>query len=127
MYIDKINKLKLSPKIRIVDEYIPNEEIGVYFAAADLVVQPYINASGSGISQIAYGFDRPVIATNVGSLPDVVENGTNGRIVKPGDVHSLAKAILESLEPLTLNKLLNNAAKTKDKFTWERMAEIVIG
>lgn len=127
MYIDKINKLELSPKIRIVDEYIPNEEIGVYFAAADLVVQPYINASGSGISQIAYGFDRPVIATNVGSLPDVVEDGINGRIIEPGIVQGLAKAILESLEPVTLNKFLHNATKTKEKFSWERMAEIVCG
>ena len=69
---------------RIVNEYVPNEEIGIYFAASALVVHPYISASGSGICHIAYGFDRPVIATNVGSLPEVVSFGSvrsRGQIV----------------------------------------------
>ena len=66
-YLDKIGRNGTSANVRIVDEYVPNEEIGIYFAASDLVVQPYISASGSGICQLPYGFDRPVIATNVGS------------------------------------------------------------
>ncbi|GBD97973.1 MAG TPA: glycosyltransferase [Nitrospirae bacterium] len=126
-YLKKIEYSGISGKVRIVDEYVPNEEIGIYFAAADLVVQPYISASGSGISQIAYGFDRPVIATDVGSLPEVVEDGVNGRIVKPGDAGGLAEAILESLDPHTLSMFSLNAAKTKEKFSWRRMAEIVCG
>ena len=106
---------------------MPNEEIGIYFAASDLVVQPYISASGSGICQIAYGFDRPVIATNVGSLSEVVRDGVNGRLVEPGNPRSLAQAILESLEPDTLSKFKMNAKNTKEAFSWERMAKIIIG
>jgi glycosyltransferase involved in cell wall biosynthesis len=126
-YLDKIDHSGTSANIRIVDEYVPNEEIGIYFAASDLVVQPYISASGSGICQIAYGFDRPVIATNVGSLSEVVRDGVNGRLVEPGNPRSLAQAILESLEPDTLSKFEMDAKKTKEEFSWERVAKIIIG
>jgi glycosyltransferase involved in cell wall biosynthesis len=126
-YLDKIDHSGTSANVRIVDEYIPNEEIGIYFAASDLVVQPYISASGSGICQIAYGFDRPVIATNVGSLPEVVRDGVNGRLVQPNNPRNLSLAILESLEPPAIKLLTENARKTKEAFSWERMAEIVIG
>jgi glycosyltransferase involved in cell wall biosynthesis len=124
-YLEKIHYSGISTNIRIIDEYISNEEIGLYFAAADLVIQPYISVSGSGICQIAFGFDRPVIATNVGCLPEVIENGVNGRIVEPGDATGLARAILESLEPLTLSRFSQNAVKTKEKFSWKKMADIV--
>ena len=126
-YLDKIGRNGTSANVTIVDEYVPNEEIGIYFAASDLVVQPYISASGSGICQIAYGFDRPVIATNVGSLSEVVCDGVNGRLVELGNPRSLAQAILESLEPDTLSNFNMNAKNTKEAFSWERVAKIIIG
>lgn len=125
-YIDKINNHGISENVRIIDEYVPNEAIGIYFAASDLVVQPYNSASGSGICQIAYGFDRPVIATNVGSLPEVVLDGENGRLVKPRNPEALAEAILESLEKDTLDRLTRNAVKTKERFSWGKMVEIIV-
>jgi glycosyltransferase involved in cell wall biosynthesis len=126
-YIDTINNSGISAKVRIIDRYVPNEEIGLYFAASDLVIQPYISVSGSGISQIAYGFDRPVIATNVGSLTEVVEDGINGRTVEAGNAQALADAILDSLEPEILQRFSLNATETKKKFSWIKMAEIVSG
>lgn len=126
-YLDQIRNSGLSDHVKIVDRYVPNEEMGQYFAAADLVVQPYISASGSAISQLAYGFDRPVIATRVGSLPEVIEDGQNGRIVEPGDAQGLAEAIVTSLEPATKNRFLENAIRTKERFSWKRMADIVTG
>jgi len=53
-YLDKMGRSGISANVRIVDDYVPNEEIGIYFAASDLVVQPYISAWGSAICQIAY-------------------------------------------------------------------------
>lgn len=125
-YIDQIESYGISSRVKIIDEYVPNEDIGLYFAAADLVVQPYLSASGSGICQIAYGFDRPVIATTVGSLTEVIEDHVNGRLVEPGDARDLAEAIIDSLKPENLNKLSENAVKTKQKFSWARLVEIVI-
>ena len=124
-YIEQIDRLGLSSQTRIIDEYIPNESLSLYFCASDLVVQPYLSASGSGICQIAYGFDRPVIATNVGSLPEVIKDGINGRLVKPGSAAELAEAIDKSLQVEELEKLTENAVKTKEEFSWKKLAKML--
>ncbi len=126
-YLGEIESLGISEHVQIIDRYVPNEEIGKYFSASDLVVQPYLSASGSAICQLAYGFDRPVIATRVGSLSEVIEDGVNGRLVTPGDRTGLAAAILESIEPEVKQRFSENAVKTKDKFSWEKMARIITG
>lgn len=126
LYLEQIARYDLSSRVQITDKYVPNEKIGLYFCASDLVVQPYLSASGSGISQIAYGFDRPVIATNVGSLPEVIQDGENGRIVPAGNAHALALAIVESLQPQDLARLSAGASQTKKRFSWEKMGKIVI-
>ena len=126
-YFNLIERFGLSAYVKVVDEYVPNESIGFYFSASDLVVQPYRSASGSGVAQLAYGFDRPVIATNVGSLSEVVKDGINGRIVEPGDAKALAHAIIESLECATLRKFSRNAVDTKKEYSWDRLAKIVAG
>lgn len=69
--------------VEIIDGYIPDNEVEKYFMASDIVVLPYESATQSGIVQIEYGFDRPVIVTNVGGLPDVVTNGKTGYVVEP--------------------------------------------
>lgn len=127
VYLDMIMRLGLKEKVKIIDKYIPNEELGLYFSASDLVVQPYISVTGSGVAQLAYGFDRPVIATNIGALSEIVENKVNGRLVEPGNYKSLAQAVIESLDKTVLENFTNNAAKTKEKFSWERFAEILCG
>ncbi|MEO1084016.1 MAG: glycosyltransferase [Acidobacteriota bacterium] len=126
-YEDTIARLGIGEHVRVVDGYVPNEDIATWFAAADLVVQPYRSASGSGISQLAYGHRRPVIATRVGSLAEVVEDGQNGRLVPPRDPSALASAILDSLDPPTLERMTAQAAKTRDRFSWPRLVEILTG
>jgi glycosyltransferase involved in cell wall biosynthesis len=125
-YLDKINDYKLNNNVRIVDKYIPNEEVGIYFTASDLVVLPYISVSGSGISQLAYGFDRPVIGSRVGALSEVVKDGENGRLVTSGNSETLAEVIVESLEPETLKRLSQNAQKTKEAFSWQKFADSIL-
>jgi len=127
LYLERVDYLDIGRQVQIIDEYVPDESVGQYFSAADLVVQPYHTASGSGVSQLAYGFGRPVIATNVGNLPEVIKDGINGRIVPPGDAESLAKAIVESLEPDVLTEMTAQAAQTKERFSWERLAEMICG
>lgn len=93
-YTALIEKLNLAEHVRMDDVYIPNEDVHLYFAAADVVVLPYIEASQSGIVPIAYSFNTPVISTRVGGLPEAVLEGKTGMLVEPGDPAALASAIV---------------------------------
>lgn len=124
-YIDKINNYNISGNVKIVDTYIANEDVGMYFTASDLVILPYLSVSGSGISQLAYGYDRPVIASQIGSLTEVVRDGENGRLVPPGKSESLAQAVIESLAPESLSRLTHNAVRTKERFSWNSFVQII--
>lgn len=126
-YLDTIARLDLDRRVRIFDEYIPNERIPVFFRAADLVVQPYRSVTGSGVLQLAYGLDTPVVATSVGCIPEVIRDGENGVLVPPGDPAALANAIERALEPATLEQLRQGAVTTKDRYSWERFAALVTG
>jgi len=74
---------------------VPDESVGEYFAASDLVVLPYVSATQSGITQVAYAFGLPVVSTDVGGLPEVVRDGETGYIVPSRDETALAGAVVE--------------------------------
>jgi len=93
-----INELGLASKVRIIDRFIPDDEVGLYFSAADLVVLPYESATQSAIVPIAYAFKRPVVATAVGGLPEAVCDGETGFLVEPRNPAALAKAIIRFYE-----------------------------
>lgn len=84
----------IKDKTYIHSRYIRNEDVPIFFSAADILVQPYINFTGqSGVAPTAYYYSRPVIATNVGGLPEIVINNKTGLIVEPKDVNQIADAI----------------------------------
>jgi len=89
-----IKELGIGERVRIVAEHVPDESVGDYFGAADVAVLPYVSATQSGITQIAFAFGLPVISTNVGGLPEVVREGETGYIVKPEDERDLAGAVV---------------------------------
>jgi len=124
-YLEQIKNLKIGENITIVDRYIPNEEVGLYFSAADTVVLPYISATQSGIAQIAFGLNKPVITTNVGGIPEVVENGKTGFIVPPQNSKALADAIINFYENKKEEEFVNNIIKEREKFSWDRMVEVI--
>jgi glycosyltransferase involved in cell wall biosynthesis len=97
-YLNLIGELGIAQAVTIVDRYIPNEELGLYFAAADVVVLPYVDATQSGVTQLAYGFEKPVITTLVGGIPEVVKAGETGLIVPPQDSEALGEAIVRYFE-----------------------------
>lgn len=93
-YLNIITQNNLQHNIRLVEGYIPDCEVEKYFAASDLVVLPYISATQSGIIQIAYGFEKPVVVTNVGGLSDVVEDSKTGYIVPSKNAEAIANTVL---------------------------------
>jgi glycosyltransferase involved in cell wall biosynthesis len=108
----------------IVDKYIPNEEVGLYFSAADVVVLPYISASQSGIIQIAYGFNRPVITTDVGGLPDVVEDGVTGFIVPARNSKALSDSIIRYFDGMYEKRFEENIKNMKNIYSWEKFVDL---
>lgn len=124
-YIRLIEDLGIDDSVILVDQYIPNEEIGTYFNAADLVVQPYISATGSGVVQTAFGFNKPVVATSVGSLPEVIEDGRTGYLVPPKDPDKLAQAVIKFFCEDDSAGFCKNIEKEKYRFSWDRMADVI--
>ena len=124
-YLSLIKELKIDKNTVVVDEYVPNEEVGFYFSAADLVVQPYVAATGSAVVQTAFGFNKPVIATNVGSLPEVIEDGKTGYLVTPESSHELAKAIIKFFSGGNNEEFRENVMNENYKFSWDRMVNVI--
>ena len=124
-YLDLIKEFGLDERIRVIDKYVANEEVGLYFSSADLVLLPYINATGSGIVQIAYAFDKPVIASKVGCLPEVVSDGRTGYLVSPGDPEAIAEAVVEYYKGNKTREFAKNIEEEKEKFSWGRMVGVI--
>jgi glycosyltransferase involved in cell wall biosynthesis len=93
-YDGLVRDLGLGDRVKIVAEHVPDEAVGDYFSAADLVVLPYVSATQSGITQVAYAFGLPVVSTDVGGLPEVVRDGETGYIVPSRNEAALAGAIV---------------------------------
>ena len=94
-----------------------------YFAACDLVVLPYESATQSGIVQIACGFEKPVIVTNVGGLPDVVEDGKTGYVVEPKNPKALSEKIVDYFVQNKETEFVRNVREEAYRFDWDRMVE----
>lgn len=124
-YIKLIEEYQMTPYIQIYDNYIPDKEVQKFFVASDLVVLPYISATQSGIVQIAYGFEMPVIATNVGGLPEVVIDNKTGYVVEPKNSIQLSKAIERYFDEKKEKEFIDNIKDESYKYSWERIVEVV--
>jgi glycosyltransferase involved in cell wall biosynthesis len=125
-YLGQLERLGIEDRVTVVDRYVPNEEVEKYFAACDLVVLPYLSATQSAVVQIAYGFNKPVVVTAVGGLPDVVENGSTGYVVPPNDPDAVARAIVEFFESKASSEMEGRIASAKDRFSWDRCKQALI-
>ena len=103
-----IEDLNVKDNVKIYDSFIPNEQVGYYFCAADLVVLPYISATQSGIVQIAYHYLKPVLVTSVGGLPEVVRDGTCGYVVRPEDPAAIADKVKKYYQNNKESEFRNN-------------------
>ncbi|WP_440947242.1 glycosyltransferase [Methanosarcina sp. T3] len=95
--LDQIEASPYSERITLVDEYVPDEKVSLYFSAADVVVLPYLRASQSGIAHIAMAFGKPVVVSEVGGLKESMAGYEGTFFVPPGDVESIRKAVLNLL------------------------------
>ncbi|MCC7465838.1 MAG: glycosyltransferase [Saprospiraceae bacterium] len=121
-YQEIIDKHHLDDRVHIYHDFIPAELVKWYFSAANLVVQPYRTATQSGISQIAYHFEKPMVVTNVGGLPEIVTHGVSGYVVPP-EPEALAAAIQDYFEGNRQNTMVEGVKTEKKRFSWEALVE----
>lgn len=111
--------------IEIHDRFLSNKEIAAFIAKSTIIVCPYLDATQSGVVLTAYAFNKPVIATNVGGLPEYVYHNKTGLLVPPGDPNALAEAIIDLLQNpekrRQMKKEIQRLAKTE--LSWDRIAE----
>lgn len=124
-YVDEIKKLGLKDKVIIVDIYVPNESVGLYFSASDVIVCPYVSATQSGIVQITYAFNKPVISSRVGGLPDVIDDGKTGYLVERCNPKALADAIVKFFKNKDKIDFKKNIQNIQDRFSWDHMVKTI--
>ena len=122
-YLKQIQDNDIRDQINLVEGYIPDKEVEKYFAAADLVVLPYISATQSGIVQIAYGFEKPVVVTDVGGLPDVVQDHKTGYVVPKENAGAIADAVTDFFQVDTDIPWKECIREQAGEFSWETMVE----
>ncbi len=112
-------------RAELIDAYVPNEEVALYFRAADLVVLPYRSATQSGVVPIAYACGRPVVVTNVGGLPEAVNDGVSGFVVPPNDPSALAGAIRQFFTSENRERFEAGVAAMKQSLSWSKYAGLL--
>ena len=122
-YLKLADELGLKENLLLFTDFIPTSEVKYYFSAADCVILPYRDATQSGIVQIAINFRKPVIATNVGGLGEVIEDDKTGFIVEKENPEALANAIKKFyLENKEEEFIINIGAKA-EKYSWKNFVD----
>jgi len=121
-YIDLIQSLNLQDKFIIHDEFVKSEEIKYYFCAADIIVQPYLSATQSGVTQIGYHFERPMLVTDVGGLAEIVPHMKAGYVCKK-DAQEIASAIHDFYKKKREEEFVQFVAGYKENFSWNKLVD----
>lgn len=117
-YFDIIEEKRIEDIVIMSNDFIPDSEVYKYFSACDLVVQPYKSATQSGVTQIAYHFNKPMVITNVGGLEEFVPDGEVGYVVNP-DSKAVANAINSFFNGTRQEYFISNIKVLKEKYSWK--------
>jgi len=123
-YKELVRESGLEKDIIFYDRFIKDSEVRLFFSAADLVVQPYKAATQSGVTQIAYFFDKPMLVTDVGGLKEIVLHEKCGYVVQP-DPKTIADAIVDFFENNRNSAFTKCVRKEKERFSWNKMTDAV--
>ena len=115
-----IKQHQLEGRIVRATDFIPNEKVVDYFCAADLILQPYKNATQSGVSQIAYHFERPMLVTDVGGLAELIPAGVVGYVVPPTPA-AIADAVVDFYAKQREEAFVTGVREQKKQFSWPVM------
>jgi glycosyltransferase involved in cell wall biosynthesis len=123
-YRQLISKYNLEEEVIIYNRFISDNEVGLFFSGADLVVQPYKTATQSGVTQIAFQFDKPMLVTDTGGLKEIVKHQKCGYVVKP-EPGEIADAINDFFVNERKSGFSDYVKKEKSKFSWSKMTDTI--
>jgi len=124
-YKTLIKKLNLEDQVLVENSFIKDSDVGKYFCSADIIALPYKHATQSGVTQIAYHFEIPILVTNVGGLPEMVPHEKVGYVVDV-NIDEIAKALTHFYENNMENDFKKSLKIEKRKYDWDIMANKII-
>ncbi len=124
-YLKQIDALEIASKVTIVDRYIPNEEMPAYFRASDLVAMPYVSVSGSGLVQLAFGFDKPVVVSRIGALAEIVQDKITGFLVSPECPAEIAGAVVHFFSECSREDMHAAIKEDRKRFSWDVLIKAI--
>ena len=122
-YQEQIDQLGIRDRLILKTNFIPDSDVKYYLCASDAVVQPYRNATQSGVTPLAYHFEKPMIVTNVGGLPALVPDGKAGLVTAP-DPLAIANSILQFYQ-LGENYFIPHLRREKEKYSWKKLVSAI--
>lgn len=120
-YENIVNELQFSKHVKMENRFVANEEVGKYYSSSDLVILPYRSATQSGILNVAYGFLKPVLVTNVGGLAEFVDDNETGIVVEPESPDAICDGVLKFY---TLQKSVNFSKNISIKISQNQFSSI---
>jgi len=124
-YFELIKNLGLKDNVQIVNKFIENDNVKYYFCASDIVVQPYLHATQSGVTQIAYNFERPMLVTRVGGLAEIVFDKYTGYVTGVNE-DEISSALMDFYDNDREKEFSANVAKEKYRFSWQAMIDAIL-
>jgi D-inositol-3-phosphate glycosyltransferase len=121
-YITRIKELGIEDSVTLKKDFIPSEDVKYYFCAADIIAQPYKTATQSGVTQIGYHFDKPMLVTNVGGLGEIIPHNKVGYVCNV-NADSIAKSLNDFFENNRITEFTTNVIDEKKKFSWDNMVK----
>ncbi|MCL2414300.1 MAG: glycosyltransferase [Bacteroidales bacterium] len=123
-YFDIIEKHNLHDRIILKTDFVPDDEVANYFCCADLITLPYRDATQSGVTQIAYYFEKPMLVTNVGGLPEIVPNGKSGYTVEPNS-QAIADALVDFFDNKNPDFFTQTLREERKRFEWSELTRAI--
>ncbi len=121
-YDELIKKNGLEKDIIIHPHFVPDSEVANWFCASDIIAQPYKSATQSGVTQIGYHFNKPMLVSNVGGLPEIVPHGKGGYVVSP-EPGEVSEALIDFFRNKRYNDFVKGIKAEKEKFSWDKMVK----
>jgi len=123
-YADLIKELKIEKQVILKNEFIANEDVKNYFCAADILAQPYKTATQSGVTQIGYHFEKPMLVTDVGGLSEIIPHHKAGYVVQSNPI-DIRNALLDFFRNAREDEMTKNIYIEKKKYSWDKMVNTV--